>query len=724
MLEQMRKQGASIFVYLIFCLLIAIFVINFRPGQSRNDDSGCSGTSNVVLSVDGTESTQTAFKMAYSSPYNYGTQKSKVFIALETLIRRELLANEGEARGLMVNEDLIMEQIKKGRFFSATPPPLNSPADVEAVYRPIRKAIPGVFNADDGHWDLKAYKTWVANLNISQNAYIEEQRRSMLASMMADILMEGVQVSKEEALAQFRYDNDTATYDVVSFKPETYRTALRMTETDVDRYLKDHGDDVSARYKADERTYKGTKPALKLRQIFIAAPEKTAEAPKGSADDKKPADKKPDDKKPADKTADKKDDKKDDKKPADKTPAVKPVGMPIDEAKAKLEAVRTAAAANKQKFADAAKQLNTDENAKTVAGDIGWHTIDNAALGDKAVNDAVKALKPGAVTPVIATDKGVFLIMADDKREGDLTFEQVKREIGWEMAKDAYSKEAAKRAALAALTAAQGKKLADLYDKAPSTAPGGMDLEQMLEDPNVPEATKAKIRQFMKQPQHGALEVPEKDTPAGWFEAQDKAGSAAAGSATPLAGSGAVTGTGAPTTPVHTGSAATGSAAGSGSAGAPPTTPVTPPADLTPSKDQLPAMSEIEKPHVERFGPRARANQISGLGQSKAAIAAVFEDLHAGDLAKKVYEAEGAFVVVQLVDRRQPDVKEFDKDADRRVAELRTARAQAFLDEWMRDRCEALAKDNKIKPNPELLVEHDDNGKLLPVTYRPCMSFH
>src|SRR5664279_756989 len=316
MLEQMRKQGASIFVYLIFCLLIAIFVINFRPGQRRQDDGGCSGHSNVVLTVDSHDATATAFQIARSSPYNWGTQKSKIHIALETLIRRELLATEADARGLIVTEDLIMTEIEKGEFYSATPPPPGQSEDVEAIYRPIRKVIQGVFD-QDGLWNLKAYKGWVAQLNISQNAYIEEQRRSMLASMMADILTESVQVSKEEALRQWRFENDTATYDAVAFKPETYRSALRMTEADVDRYLKDHGDDVNARYKTDERTYKGTKPALKLRQIFIAKAE-----PK--ADDKKPAD---------------------DKKADDKQkPTVKPVGMPIDEAKAKLEAVRTAGA--------------------------------------------------------------------------------------------------------------------------------------------------------------------------------------------------------------------------------------------------------------------------------------------------------------------------------------------------------------------------------------------
>jgi hypothetical protein len=41
----------------------------------------------------------------------------------------------------------------------------------------------------------------------------------------------------------------------------------------------------------------------------------------------------------------------------------------------------------------------------------------------------------------------------------------------------------------------------------------------------------------------------------------------------------------------------------------------------------------------------------------------------------------------------------------------------------MKDRCEQLVKDNRITPNPELLRETDDQGKLLPVSYKPCMSF-
>jgi len=36
MLEQMRQKGASIFIYLIFGLLIVLFVINIAPSGGRS----------------------------------------------------------------------------------------------------------------------------------------------------------------------------------------------------------------------------------------------------------------------------------------------------------------------------------------------------------------------------------------------------------------------------------------------------------------------------------------------------------------------------------------------------------------------------------------------------------------------------------------------------------------------------------------------------------------
>jgi parvulin-like peptidyl-prolyl isomerase len=648
MLENMRRQGASIFVYLIFCLLIVIFVINFGPQRGNGAEGGCRGTSNLVISVNNQEPTQAAYHIAYAA--NEGTGKQKTWVAMEMLIRREILAQEAESRGLMVTNDGVQEEVKKGWFFLAGQ----------------RMKIPHIFN-EDGIWNLNAFHSWVAQLNVSKNAYLGEQERSMQAWMMAKILEDSVIVSKEEALNDFLFEGNTATYDVVAFKPETYRSALKITDADVDRFLASHADDVQARYKADERTYKGVKPQIFLRQIFIEKP-----AAAGSA-------------------------------------------APADDGKAKLEAARTAIGTSKEKFMEQAKTLNTDEGAKNAGGELGWRPIDNA-LGDKALSDAVKTLKPGEMTPVITTDKGAYLIMAEDKREGDLSFDQVKREIAKELARDTWGKEAAKRAALAALEHAKaspaGFTLDSMYEHDKTEAPGGGGLEQVIQqiqnDPNLSPEEKQKrmqqILQLLQQQQgggegpSGSLEIESKDIPAGWYADANGAG----GSSAPAAGS------------------AAGSAGSGGGSAAAPAAPAGP---VTASTDQLPAMADVAKAHVNRFGPAPRSSSMPGLGKSKEAIAAVFDELEPGQLASQIYEADGNFILIQSVARAKPNVADFDKDADRRVSELRESRAHEFLNGWLKHRCEELAKDGKIRPNAELIAEHDDQGKLLPTQYHPCISF-
>lgn len=686
--EEVRKRGASIFVYLIFCLLIAIFVINFRPGQSG--ESGCQGDSNEVLSVDGAVASQTAYKVAYSNPFNQGRGKTKVYIALETLIRRELLADAAQARGLAASEDLVMTKIKQGQYYLGGQ----------------RTQIPGIF-FETGEWNLQAFRNWVGGLNVSQNAYIEEQRRSLLASMMAQIFTESVQVSRDEALHKFMTENNTVTYDVVAFKPEAYRSSLRITDADIERFLATHGDEVKARYKADERTYKGVKPQLKLRQIFIAssAPQKT-DATEGDA--------------PAGDSS--------------SAPAPAPSSKVLSSvaANAKLTALRESIAGDKRKFLEAAKTRSSDDAMKAVGGDLGWRTAESATLGDTALDEAVKALKPGDISPVVATERGVYLILAEDQREGDLGYDQVKAEIALELGKDVWSKEAAKRAAIAGLKRARseaGKNLDQLYkpEVSPEKDGGnpGIQLEQLLDDPNLPEEQKQKLREMLQQPKRGALllENGDKDVLAGWDESgSDSTGAAPAAPAeaqggNPTAASKPETSGAAPAT--GSGNAEPANAADKAAEPA-----ASKPASLVAaSTEQLPALGDVPEPNVVRFGPSPRGKQMPGLGSSTEAIGAVFGELQPGELAKRVYEADGAYIAMQLIARVEPNVEEFDKTADRRVAELREQRGQAFLENWLKTTCEALAKDGKIKPAQGLLVERDDQGNILPIGYKPCMSF-
>jgi hypothetical protein len=115
---------------------------------------------------------------------------------------------------------------------------------------------------------------------------------------------------------------------------------------------------------------------------------------------------------------------------------------------------------------------------------------------------------------------------------------------------------------------------------------------------------------------------------------------------------------------------------------------------------------------------------MQGLGHAKAAIEALFSELTPGAVGKQVYEGDaGAYVLVQLVERSQPKVEDFDKTADAELARMRDARGKAALHDWLKGRCAALDKANKIHPNPDRVRETDDKGNPAPRVYKPCMYF-
>ena len=235
MLENMRQRGASIFVYLIFGVLIAIFVLSINPNQQS---SGCGGSSNsTVVEVDGFDVNENAFQVAFNTQYNpaRGSEQRK-YHAIDTLILREMLAQAADTRGIRVSEELVEEEIKKGNFFySGQRLPLR-------VFDPM----------DDGTqvWNFKRFKSWVSGHNVSIGAYKSEQMRSMQATLMAELISDSVTVSREEALDEFIYEGTTVTYDAVVFSPPAYRAVMKLTDADIERFLTTHEAEVKARFPA------------------------------------------------------------------------------------------------------------------------------------------------------------------------------------------------------------------------------------------------------------------------------------------------------------------------------------------------------------------------------------------------------------------------------------------------------------------------------------------
>lgn len=675
MLEGMRRQGSSVVIYILFGLLIAVFVIQ-GPG-TPGGDRGCGSASSddTALTVNGDQvRVPTDFRPVYSFlRMNGSEERGAKTSALELLIRRELLAQEAERRGMTVAKEMVDTEVLRGYMFIG-----GQRVDMRQQF--FEKI------GDEYIFDHKRrFVPFVQGLNVTSSTFVDQQRRELLAALMAESLRNSVVVSREEALAEFLHENNTASYDVVAFTPAAYRGALQVSEPDVAKYLASHGAEVEAKYKADQALYKGVKEQLRLRHIFVAKAET------------KPA--------------------------ATGAPATQPAAEAADPGKAKLEAARAEIAAGKRKFEDVAKELSTDPAERSMAGDLGWRTKEFPGLPEPALNAAAKALEVGKVSEVIVSARGFHLLMVQDKRQGDLTLDQVKMEIALELAKDTWAKEAARQAAVAALEAAQRsviKNLNELYKAPPGAAgPGkGPNLQELLDDPNMTDEQKKRLLEMMLQqsPSSGALELESANVPAAWAEDPAAATGGASTTATPAA---------APT-------AAPAATDGASTTAAPTAAPAAGAGEAAPAAEvdllklpamELPAMSEVQSPTVRRAGPTPRAERLPEVGNSKAAAKALFDQLAAGELAKTIYEANGEYLLVQLIERKSPKMEDFDKDADQRVRGLREARGATLVESWLKAGCEAAKKAGKIKPNAGLVRETDAKGNPLPSTYSPCSSF-
>jgi hypothetical protein len=630
MLENLRKQGASLFIWVIFAILIAVFVINFGPqSPGGGQGGGCTGGGKrTILTVGDSKVDDVGFRFAVSLIPG-DSDADRAAIAFESLIMRELLAQEAGRRGLRVPDGYVDHVIADGKLHFAGA--LLQQGTTWIDYR-------GAFYNEDGVFDYNQFKRWTQARNLSVAMYKRQQAREIMASSMAFILMNSVPASREEAQASYILNNTLVSFEAVRFDPRRYGAALLVTDEDVDRWAAAHEAEVKAMYSPD--VFKGKKQ-IRVRRISLAKSAGLETEPPSPT--------------PA--------------TPGAPAPAA-PTPPPADPAKAKLEALRASILAGKTTFVAATKANDREKSVAARGGDLGWFDTDAPTLPEQAMNDAIKTLEKGKISEVITAEDGFYILTVDDKREGDLTFDQVKRELAEPLAREAWGQEAARRAAILAITAVK--------------ASGGKNLKDLF--------TTDKM---------GATSFESEDVPVAWLQGDSP-------SPTPAA-----------PTP----------AAGAETPAAP--TPAAPKQDImVPTTEKLPELALLEQPSLESFGPISRAGNRTPLGESPELARALFEELTTGSVGQAIYEVRPSvmspplYVIAQVTEKQLADITKFEKDVDTYVAALARERGGRYLVDWLRERCTSLAEKKEISFLRDAVQQYDEQGKKLPLTYAPCMSFN
>ncbi len=445
MLETMREQTGSLIIWVLFAIIIAAFVLFFG---SPSDSLGCGSNNDFALEVEDESVSVHSWRFAYNGiPFVYGNVAGdqRKPLALEFLLQREILAQAATEMDFQVSDKLVDEAIAAGDFYL-----LGNKVDGTKVY---------FENSEDGGFFFNyEYLTNLAKGRLglpNVAAYKEEQRREILAHLMKQEFLRGAYVSKEEARDTFIQSNTTISAKYVKFDTNRYRSALKLTEDQVNEYMAAHEDELKKEWEQVKPRWESDKSRVRARIIKIAKTMPNVPAP-----DIDPADK------PADPAV----------APVDPKKLEEEIAVP-DEARIAIDAVQEKLVAGAD-FATLAAELSEDRTA-SLGGQIGWRSAESMGYGQEVV-DGSKNVKVGKVSEVIESRGFYFLVLIEERSEKGLSFEQKKSDLAVKAAPSQLADQLAKAAANAALVSAKTTPLSDLFPeaaKAPSFDPSNLPPE-------------------------------------------------------------------------------------------------------------------------------------------------------------------------------------------------------------------------------------------------------
>ncbi|MES1173738.1 MAG: peptidylprolyl isomerase [Myxococcales bacterium] len=295
---------------------------------------------------------------------------------LDGLVERELLYGEAKRLGISVSEAEVEAELFNGRSHVSLPA-----ADAQNLSYQLglcrrseegRGCEPGtdtgvrelhVKRTADEPFDYAVYEREVRILaNRGPKEFKEMQQREMIAARMRDLIREPVRVSETEAFALFEQERSTATIRSVVLTRDWFaKYVLDTSNAAVDKWAADNKALVDATWETDKANF--TAGCVPTREILL-------EVGPGANDEDRA------------------------------------------ELRKKLDGARQRITGG-ESFANVARSVSEGQTA-TQGGELGCVGA-SYGLGNEEVVKAAAALKPGEVSQIVETPRGMHLLAVDAK---------------------------------------------------------------------------------------------------------------------------------------------------------------------------------------------------------------------------------------------------------------------------------------------------------------------
>ena len=220
MLDLMRKKKNSIIIKIVFVIIVLSFIgtMFLVWGEGR---SGMGGAGGYAAKVNGSKITMDEYQDAYQRMRNvyqqiYGqslpAEMEKMLglkkVALDGLIDNFLVMKEAKGMGIKVSKDEVSSDIAAMATFQK-----------------------------DGKFDLDLYLQLLKSNRMTPKDFEESKKSELILKKTRQSVKDKTVVTDEDALAQFKKENDKIDLEYVSYAPADVIGEVKLTEAELNDYL-------------------------------------------------------------------------------------------------------------------------------------------------------------------------------------------------------------------------------------------------------------------------------------------------------------------------------------------------------------------------------------------------------------------------------------------------------------------------------------------------------
>jgi peptidyl-prolyl cis-trans isomerase D len=409
MLEFFRKNIGGLLGFVIVGALVFVFAMSFG---TQSEGWGKGQTAFVAAKVNGEKITETSYRtmlnlfggraLARDSAEYASTQR----LVVEGLIERQLLLQLADGVGISASDSETEDRIVKNEFLVSQPVETIVEKETNPFFgvNPLRAArallkdgyvLPERFQTKDGKFDLDGFKKFVQyHLQATEEIFIEEQRRELIAQRVREAIVAGVRVSAEEVRRTYDRENDTASISYLRLYPSYFADQLSPTADEITAYAAANKDAIQQYYETNKYKYTNLEKQARARHILVKVPSEATDAVKA--------------------------------------------------AKRQLIDGLLARARAGEDFTVLARQFSEDPGSGAKGGDLGYNARGRMV---PEFDEAMFALQPGQISDVVQTQYGFHVIKLEGFREGNVSLEDATPEIAEQLYRESEGKKRAEAAA-------------------------------------------------------------------------------------------------------------------------------------------------------------------------------------------------------------------------------------------------------------------------------------